>query len=572
MREVSCLLTLLAFLPADGAASIFGYQLHSYNDFRQWPVIQARSKVYPGFVRLKVDPHFVSDTTFCARHGFGTPDCLVFSHDDPDMRETYNTSLQLGAGLRNFPSATIALCAKYTENEDPCNNPSFLKLVDDMIRSITPVVSSLNITLIIDGALTPTNRTCMQSRYPPWRSTFIGTEDPMQAATSNVGYFADYQINNMKCCAENVEAMAKLTPPYGKFSSNLLFPFQLWEPENQSVIQTVAEAFTRSQYGSQKLLFAINQDALQLQNYLTASPVLSTTRATLVAVGNAANGSLFFTPEADGWGGCFLFPTGPGYNYQLFEVCGTNVAGYDAAGDAVVVTDKQCSRITTRVPVQGKRLVALQCSVSDPSSFVYITDSGEVVALDGTSLSLGLTMTAVTSGFTLLPYLDATFLGVSNKTIIVRGGGRSAFIGVGSSVRGALLGDKATGSLFLVTGGAYCFNCETHNKRPTPRVCDQFPESTVNVLSYTVGSVPSIVDAAFAGTNTTFLMHACSSKNLHNSFGVGRRAAPFLISGGTFNITYEPIAEYTECPVACGCPTPDASDEAPMRSFAVPLR
>eukprot|EP00659_Diplonema_papillatum_P007979 gene7979-12249_t len=158
---MSALPFLTLALSVVGQYEMFGYQIHSWNDFRQWPAAQARAKLDPGFVRFKIDPNYVNNEAFCKRHGFTTPDCIIFSHDNPDLQETYNTSIEFAIALHMIPFSVLDLCMKYPTTDDPCGNQGFINRTQEMFDSLASAVEALKITLIFDGVLTPTNRSCM---------------------------------------------------------------------------------------------------------------------------------------------------------------------------------------------------------------------------------------------------------------------------------------------------------------------------------------------------------------------------------------------------------------------------
>ena len=507
-------LALLCTAAAVAGGAEFGYQLHSYNDMRQWPVLAAKAKLEPGFMRLKLDPHYVVNEKFCKRHGFPGSHCFVLNHDDPDMNETYNTSLELVDAMSVFSGGYLALCVKFSGLA--CLDVPFIELMDSMFKELTPSAQKHNITLILDGSATPTERFCFEDRFQPWTSTWIPGRDPEEAAVSDSGYYKRYQVLNMNCCANVVQKMKDLSPSFGKFAA-LSTPFQLWEPSDEKTIRSVRDGFIAANI-SHELLFAINQDQMALLNYVASTPQTTTTLSHTV---HCTHHTTSYIAETQS-----LLTEGTFFNLH-------------------------------------SKLAGLQCSTH---GVIAITEDGVVRSItNGAATVLRRLRAPVESAF----HLESVNVTVSSNGSWVFGetAAGSVLMGVGSGLSALPTAAATDRFLFTLTNG-YCFNCEKFNKRPTPRMCDQVPTPQANVMSYTLTTPAALLEQLQNGTGgighwAPYILHSCNDKALHGSFGIGEDPKVYN-TAGRVTVSYQALSvvNSTTCPATmCGCPEPYTGTE-----------
>jgi len=241
-------------------AETIGYQIHSWNDLREWP--QGFMK---GMEWIKVDPNYVGPS-FCqfqehVRNKSDQRGCLLLSHDNPNENKTDYNSLDdildflmdpINARFLKSPSRriVIALCFK---SISPCENSTVSKnwasLVDEFFMRSNHIISNfaLNVEFILDGSGAPEG--CLVDRWRPWVSTWIDTDNPVIALFSNdasQGYDR-FQVLNEQVLEDNpklnIEMMAFLD--YGKFSNQTKYPYVNWEPRDENNIQAVIDVYLR---------------------------------------------------------------------------------------------------------------------------------------------------------------------------------------------------------------------------------------------------------------------------------------------------------------------------------------
>ncbi|KJE96984.1 hypothetical protein CAOG_007474 [Capsaspora owczarzaki ATCC 30864] len=279
------------------ASTAVSFQVHSFNDLREWP--QTLRKIAsngggPGQhdLWLKVDPHYMPEI-FCLlqkRVSHPSEGCLVLNHDEPvDWRPApYNTTADILTLLADPAIAQfmlpphrlfIALCFK-VDIGSPCDKTEyakkFLALVDGFFADATAFMQKnpqFQLEFVLDGAGTPNAaRTCLAERWRPWNATWIVGSDPQDAATSNnatEGYDR-FLINNMSGSSPEDANMLKMQSiAYGKFA-NGTYPYLFWEPSDQADIHEVVAAYLAGPPNELGLRFAINIDPVQLEVYAGA--------------------------------------------------------------------------------------------------------------------------------------------------------------------------------------------------------------------------------------------------------------------------------------------------------------
>ena len=116
----------------------------------------------------------------------------------------------------------------------------------DKINEYRANKALLNVEFVLDQALEPTEA-CLKDRFLPWVSTMVPSRDPQEAISSNEGIDGRFQIYNPSIGGyfdktKYLELLAQWDPPFGKFLDNK-YPIQIWEPLDQSTIETLAVYF-----------------------------------------------------------------------------------------------------------------------------------------------------------------------------------------------------------------------------------------------------------------------------------------------------------------------------------------
>lgn len=254
------------------------YQIHSYNDLREWNQV-----ILKGARRFKIDPHYLPAST-CLEAGIEAKEgCLLLNHDKPvpslgsysstDDLLSYLLSPEF-ATLTQDDHFTIALCFK--DAPDKCNEESsafnnWLKLVDNFYEQcITNIKTNHpNIDFILDGDAKPAG--CLLSRWSEWKSVWIisdsETSSPAAAFQSDdpsQGYDR-FQILNDKEDFSNWTWVVQ-EENYGKFAMSE-YPIQLWEPDLQSDIQSYVNLYHSGERHEAGFHFAINIDIAMFDIY-----------------------------------------------------------------------------------------------------------------------------------------------------------------------------------------------------------------------------------------------------------------------------------------------------------------
>ena len=182
-----------------------------------------------------------------------------------------------------FPQLHVALCGKtpsWNEDNNPCSGSgsgaAFLKLLDDFISKLrkisfiefilgTAVSACFHFVLIIcslDGSFVPNAKyPCMVGRYDPWNCTWV--EHPVKALFSNANNseaLYDFQVFNVPIASvPELSFYPYVLLNYGKFSQQSKYPYLVWEPSDQSTINSVSHYYSKGlAHLPQGLRFAIN--------------------------------------------------------------------------------------------------------------------------------------------------------------------------------------------------------------------------------------------------------------------------------------------------------------------------
>jgi hypothetical protein len=256
-----------------------GFQVHSYNDLREWP--QLFTKWPPGAQPryLKIDPNYQTQP-FCQRvlNDSDPRGCFPLNHDSPSVDRKYFSlwdvlallsspafAPYVGPGSRG---AHIALC--WYSVPGPCDGSpaaaDWLSLVDEFVANASSLIASraLNLEFIMDGQGKPT-KDCLMQRWRPWNSTYIQPSDPPAAFFSNnvsLAYDRFQVFNDMWKVLPMGAAL-----DWGKFV-NSRYPLLTWEPSEQHDINATAFVyFSRRIVHEPGFLFAINSDPVMFELY-----------------------------------------------------------------------------------------------------------------------------------------------------------------------------------------------------------------------------------------------------------------------------------------------------------------
>lgn len=246
---------------------IFQWQVHSFNDKRE--LTQLLKK---GTTLFKIDLYYQQHSKCYTKDSRSTKDkrgCFILTHDKPQSQVSYDSIYDYldeiikhkAYFINNSYTISIALCFKNTPNI--CNgwNNNWLALVDDLYKLMEKIIkeNNLQIEFIYDGK----KEKCIRDKWPQWNYTWIGGNDPAEAFTSDdkeKGYnkfaiFNDAEIDLKRDALLN----------WGKFRQKQR-PLQVWQPNNQEPILSVANIFTDHPH-SYGYAYAINIDTSMYQIY-----------------------------------------------------------------------------------------------------------------------------------------------------------------------------------------------------------------------------------------------------------------------------------------------------------------
>ncbi|KAJ6251891.1 hypothetical protein M0813_14747 [Anaeramoeba flamelloides] len=274
------------------------YQLHSFNDRREWKSLIKKQTARPDsdiWWKLDInyaDPGLASMIPTCKDPV--DKGCLVLTHNSPTKGVSYSTPEDLFTFLTDTTNSQffhnpsqqtyLAFCFKYS---DPCDGwdlkndtttQNWMTLVDQMMDDGKEIIqdNNLSVSFIIDGSATPGGsvsdvnkmRLCLKSKWEPWASTFVSTRDPegaIKSSDSEYGYDR-FQVLN--------EPSNIIFPPlyfdlmkglgYGKFQE-LPYPFLVWEPNFQDAIELILDSYLDGIKHPKGIRFAINFDPLTYQ-------------------------------------------------------------------------------------------------------------------------------------------------------------------------------------------------------------------------------------------------------------------------------------------------------------------
>jgi hypothetical protein len=658
---------LTIILAADGSSippgAQIGFQIHSWNDIREWEAGFAK-----GMRMFKIDPFF-KDPTFCKSQPRAKPNdprgCFVLNHDPPVPTQTYNTTddvlnfIMIHQHLFQGEPIKIALCFKESPRivcaDSPPQGKYWKSMIDDFFNTANVLIEKfdLNLEFILDGDATFDHHPCLINKWRPWNMTWI--KGPIDAfTTNNVTFGYDrYQIYNSPAVPALVTLEASLN--FGKFPGSA-YPLQVWEPANQATFEQISNIYLHWAQvfnNSHDFRFAINLDPKMFEFYtarvsgkniqeliyrvgdypqVIAVPRDGATDEYVLITFFSVSSRLFYSASVLSYSNynlpllnknVALFPLPlvnldfPSMKVSWSKGSGTVsmlLSDKSATFNEIVINTQSVNQVSlarngTLITLDGFNFTVsstswLQRNVNSPSiitqvfqtancdtylslwqwngaemaptSFKPVKISSNLCAQEishsfltqqDTKLSCDVegivTMTSNnnTFGGNLCFYLDDRHTVV--KALLngkpIGDTNRFTFIDVGTrSQVNHLIGKDDQVNTLLTHGDGYCWNTEPRNKRPAPRMCDQVPQSTANVLSYALASFNDWRNI-FAGTVEGLPLHPCRITPLTGTWSLGssQTSASFAKSDGTvgFVSSFRGLpAALADPPDECGRP------------------
>jgi hypothetical protein len=290
MKFLIHLSLFLAYTSLVCSASLpfLSYQIHSYDDLREWPAILTKGSSW-----IKIDLHYM-DKTFCQTKSSATSrvntqtselGCILLNHDNPSLQRAvgYNTSDDVLAFIGDANNAKffsnpdrriyIALCGKFDGPGATCGNSAhavgYLQLMELFYQQAIKLIKAqqFNVEFILDGALaySSDDSACLIKRYLPWNMTYIypSPKDAFLSNNSSLGYNR-LAINN----PDDITFYFVEIMKYGKFLNENTYPFLVWEDSDQPSLAALVKSYLGGAQHLAGLRFAINIDPVQLQLYL----------------------------------------------------------------------------------------------------------------------------------------------------------------------------------------------------------------------------------------------------------------------------------------------------------------
>eukprot|EP01118_Nematostelium_gracile_P006150 TRINITY_DN1976_c0_g1_i7.p1 TRINITY_DN1976_c0_g1~~TRINITY_DN1976_c0_g1_i7.p1 ORF type:complete len:374 (+),score=82.13 TRINITY_DN1976_c0_g1_i7:55-1176(+) len=281
MRWVILLFLLFGTIFGTSIESTIGYQLHSWNDLREW-----RAGFKKGADWFKIDLNYQDYKTCSAMRPWKDErGCFLLTHDNPisAVKVRFNTSDDLLDMMDENPELFqqneihIALCFKtgFTLCDGGMEFFNWTSLIDDFYDRANQIISkhSLKVEFILDGSAPVTDETeCLKDKWRPWVYTYVSFRNPALA------YFENWTRDGYDRFAILNEPVDSIDPTflikmvaisdYGKFSKQQKYPYLNWEPNNQKPIKEVIDVYLdKGLVQEAGFKFAINMDPVQLEVY-----------------------------------------------------------------------------------------------------------------------------------------------------------------------------------------------------------------------------------------------------------------------------------------------------------------
>lgn len=155
---------------------------------------------------------------------------------------------------------------QYGRHETRAAAARWLQKVDSFFHAANRVVKEegLQVEFILDGDGLPLD--CLAQRWRPWSSVWMNGSAPQDAFLSDAikEGFDRFRVLNEPTDLDHWQHLAEVN--YGKFSAGL-YPYQIWEPGNQEVIQNHVDIYRSGPPHPPGLDFATNADVAMFQVY-----------------------------------------------------------------------------------------------------------------------------------------------------------------------------------------------------------------------------------------------------------------------------------------------------------------
>ena len=283
-------------------AADLGWQVHSWNDIREWPQLLQKSVLAPGYnpaeqrLYVKIDPHYMP-SLFCDSQLRDLPrgptkkGCTVLSHDVPlPVVNNYSTTddvlatIQQQLASRGSLNVSLALCFKSSPLGVCAASPSeeasdWLGLVDGLLNRAAALQARYpdgGFEVVLDGDATPGGSTaealarkCLFSRWGQFPSTYVPGRDPDEALHSDAGPLASFTFLNPSASASELHTL--IGQDFGRFGASGR-PLTFWEPSDEPTIHDLASEYVNATAARMEggFLFATNQDPVQQELYLAS--------------------------------------------------------------------------------------------------------------------------------------------------------------------------------------------------------------------------------------------------------------------------------------------------------------
>jgi hypothetical protein len=577
--------SLLAYDPTQRKQ--IGIQPHSVNDFRSWPQLLKHEPQY-----FKIDPNY-QPNSFCRQlnsqyypKSITSDDrgCFLFVHDSPKIiNNHYNVTIDFWKLIvenleyfnRQDRKIYIAVCFK---NGGDCDS-GWSSLVDEFFEDADMYISKykLNVEFILDGNGVP-SKPCLYKKWLPWNATWI--ERPVNAMWSNDPdkAFNRYAVMNEPYNPSNIRMHVLKLIHYAKFLQNTMYPFLLWEPDDQSHIQKAITDYLSGMLNPKGLRFAINMDPVQFDIYSknnwnfplisdAVNPFITVLKDfTMIVVYGDGMYSGYTSSEVMGQFQTIFVGKKLSQQYSLKKI-----QSVTSIGQYVMITDSNSTLAIFKYDSNTSELVGVFSTKMEDTSYsaslIYTTGEDTLVfltygvsnqhgcalfsqlnvykngkintldrwcILDSASMITNVTLAAtVTSdnalkgvsfyssnslvyGCTFSANWDESTLSVTNFHTTCS----SKAIGVGRSPSASILSLKGKTYIAQVHTDSYCGNSESHNKNATVSVCDATPVSTRNIMTYTVGEWSDLTNH-LSNSNNTFITN-CHRQLVHGMYDMGQ--------------------------------------------------
>lgn len=310
------------------------FQAHSFNDLNQWESLYLK-----GVRNFKIDPYFFLELHKKILLPDRNHSYIVLTHDLPTLKHNKYFNLQsvleeisptgkTGKLLIRDHGAklTIQLCFKAVPQL--CTNKhfrsryerDFLFMVDEFYTQAellrTQVLGEHKLEFILDGGGKPYG--CIANKWPQWKSVWISNDAPQSPAnvlTLPPNVSTRFEILNNPADVKAWSGLAKMN--FGRFA-HFPHPYQVWEPNDQQMIQDHIAIFAQQQQPVHNagMCFSSNSDPVMIALYSGAHdrmarnsviqrnvttrtvPIGITTSASHVVVLHTENGTLMQTIHA----------------------------------------------------------------------------------------------------------------------------------------------------------------------------------------------------------------------------------------------------------------------------------